>query len=444
MFQRALRLFVALTLASSVSFAAPSSKQKSQPAQVVINAVSLKRLMLDRNIDLLVQLNQVQQAKARVNQARGNVLPSINLGTVVASGVSFGLATVSVLLPFLLPSSWFDLRKTQHLLNAQGSAYYIAQLNTYASAYTLYYTVLNDMDLRVALYAQYVSSKNLEDAMKIAMERGIISPEDFLKAQAQTQLAFIQVSQVDALINSEKAAVREMLALPLNTDITFERGHAPASPYENQSPMVLLPQVLKNSPEYSQINSLISAAVDESWSQAFSFLTGSSLTAAKSNGSFGDVGHIGTVNLGFAYFPALQISNLNVAAIKLQKQALEFDHAQILEVTLVSLNEAGKQLVAAELAVNNLQKVYDSQLGRFRLGMISLVELLQTTNSLTTALANRVTAQSSLDNQRIALHRVMLTDQFSTVAPCIIKQRSRRATIKPQDQQATLDKACRG
>jgi hypothetical protein len=76
--------------------------------------------------------------------------------------------------------------------------------------------------------------------------------------------------------------------------------------------------------------------------------------------------------------------------------------------------------------------------------MISLVELLQTTNSLTTALANRVTAQSSLDNQRIALHRVMLTDQFSTVAPCKIKQRSRRATIKPQDQQATLDKACRG
>lgn len=444
MFQRALRLFVALTLASSAGFAAPSSKQNSQPAQVVINASSLKRIMLDRNIDLLVQLNQVQQAKARVNQARGNVLPSINLGTVVASGVSFGLATVSVLLPFLLPSSWFDLRSTQHLLNAQGSAYYIAQLNTYASAYTLYYTVLNDMDLRVALYNQYVSSKNLEDAMKTAMERGIISPEDFLKAQAQTQLAYIQVSQVDALINSEKAAIREMLALPLNTEITFERGHAPVSPYENQPPMVLLPQVLKTSPEYSQMNSMISAAVADKWSQAFSFLTGSSLTAAKSNGSFGDVSHIGSVNLGFAYFPALQISNLNVAALKLQKQALEFDHAQILEVTLFSLQEAGKQLVAAELAVNNLQKVYESQLGRFRLGMVTLVELLQTTNSLTSALANRVTAQSSLDNQRIALHRIMLTDQFSTVTACKIKQRPRKGTFKPQEQQASLDKACRG
>ncbi|MNL02190.1 Outer membrane efflux protein [compost metagenome] len=192
------------------------------------------------------------------------------------------------------------------------------------------------------------------------------------------------------------------------------------------------------------MNSMISAAVADKWSQAFSFLTGSSLTAAKSNGSFGDVSHIGSVNLGFAYFPALQISNLNVAALKLQKQALEFDHAQILEVTLVSLQEAGKQLVAAELAVSNLQKVYDSQLGRFRLGMVTLVELLQTTNSLTSALANRVTAQSSLDNQRIALHRIMLTDQFSTVTACKIKQKSRRATIKPQEQQASLDKACRG
>lgn len=444
MYQRALRLFVALTVASSVSFAAPSSKQSSQPAQVVINAVTLKKLMLDRNIDLLVQLNQVQQAKARVNQARGNILPSINLGTVVASGVSFGLATVSVLLPFLLPSSWFDLRSTQHLLNAQGTAYYIAQLNTYASAYTLYYTVLNDMDLREALYTQYVSSKNLEDAMKPAMERGIISPEDFLKAQAQTKLAYIQVSQVDALINSEKAAIREMLALPLTTDITFERGHAPVSQYEKSTPMLLLPQVLKTSPEYSQMNSMIAAANADRWSQAFSFLTGSSLTAAKSNGSFGDVSHVGSVNLGFAYFPALQLTNLNIAALKLQKQALEFDHANILEVTLVSLNEAEKQLGAAEVAVANLQKVYDSQLGRFRLGMISLVDLLQTTNSLTSALANRVTAQSSLDNQRIALHRVMLTDQFSAVSACKIKQRPRKATLKPHQQQASLDKACRG
>lgn len=444
MYQRALRLFVALTLASSAGFAAPSSKQSSQPAQVVINAATLKKYMLDRNIDLLVQLNQVQQAKARVNQARGNILPSINLGTVVASGVSFGLATVSVLLPFLLPSSWFDLRYSQHFLNAQSSAYYIAQLNTYASAYTLYYTVLNDMDLRTALYSQYMASKNLEDAMKPAMERGIISPEDFLKAQAQTQLAYIQVSQVDALINSEKAAVREMLALPLTTEITFERGHAPVSQYENQPPMVLLPQVLKTSPEYSQMNSLISAADAARWSQAFSFLTGSSLTAAKSNGSFGDVSHVGSVNLGFAYFPALQISNLNIAALKLQKQALEFDHAQILEVTLFSLQEAGRQLVAAEVAVANLQKVYDSQLSRFRLGMVSLVDLLQTTNSLTSALANRVTAQSSLDNQRIALHRIMLSDQFSAVTACKIRQKPRKGTFKPQEQQASLDKACRG
>ena len=444
MFQRTLRLFVALTLASSVSFAAPSSKQSAQPAKVVINAVTLKKLMLDRNIDLLVQLNQVQQAKARVSQARGNVLPSINLGTVVASGVSFGLATVSVLLPFLLPSKWFDLRQTQYLLNAQGSAYYIAQLNTYASAASLYYTILNDMELRVALNNQYISSKNLEDSMKSAMERGIISPEDFLKAQAQTQLAFIQVSHVDTLINTEKAAVREMLALPLTTEIAFERAHAPASQYENQAPMVLLPQVLKTSPEYSQMNSMIAAAQAAKWSQAFSFLTGSSLTASKSNGSFGDVSHIGTANLGFGYFPALEISNLNVAALQLQKQALEFDHAQILEVTLVSLNEAEKQLSAADVAVANLQKVYDSQLGRFRLGMVSLVELLQTTNSLTSALANRVTAQGALDNQRVALHRIMLTDQFTTVAACKIKQRPRKATWKPQEEQASLDKACRG
>ena len=452
MFQRALRLFVALTFVSTASFAAPKAKSKSQqPVEsntVVINANSLKKLMLERNIDLLVQLNQVQQAKARVGVARGNILPSVNLGTAVASGVSFGLATVTVLLPFLLPSSWFDLRESQYLLNAQGSAYYIAQLNTYASAYTLYLTVISDMDLRAALYQQYLNSKALEDALKIALDNGIINPEDFLKAQAQTNIAFVQVSQVDALLNREKAAIREMLALPLTKEIVFEKAHAPASPYEGQTPMVLLPQVLKISPEYAQMNSLIAAANAAKWSQAFSFLTGSSLTSTKSDGSFSDVRHTGTANLGFGYFPSLQLSNLNEASLKLQKKALEFDHAQTLEVTLVSLHEAGKQLTAATKAVENLQAVYQAQMERFRMGMVSIVDVLQTTNSLTQAIASKVQAQSSLDGQRITLHRIMLSDQFATVTACKISQKKKGNIIERgrdavNGVNVTLDKACR-
>jgi len=53
-----------------------------------------------------------------VNLARASLLPSINLGfgATLGDSYSFALANVSFLLPFLLPSKWFDVKKSERLL----------------------------------------------------------------------------------------------------------------------------------------------------------------------------------------------------------------------------------------------------------------------------------------------------------------------------------------
>ncbi len=450
MLQRAFTLFITLIFTTSFSFAAIKAQTpKHESNTVSINPRSLKKLVLDRNIDLMIAMNQVHQAKARVNIARGSILPSINLGTVIASGVSFGLASVSVLLPFLLPSNWFDLRESQYLLNAQGTSYYIAQLNTYASAYSLYLTIVGDQDLRDALFKQYQNAAELEEMLRLAAELGIVNPEDFMKAQAQTQLTAIQVSQVDELLLREKAAVREMLGLSLDKEIVFERSHAPTSSAEGSTPMALLPQVLKISPEYSQMNDMITAAKYMTWSKSFSWLTGASIGSTRSEGSFGSGIGNGTANLGFGYFPSIQLSNLQGDVLRLQKQALEYDHAQILESTLGSLAESIKQYNSAVIAETNLQKVYDAQVARFRLGMATIVEVLQTSTSLSQAVTNKVQAQSNMDAQRVTLHRTLLSDQFSTVEKCRINRKGSGGfkgkvgrVLNPTKDQMSLDDAC--
>lgn len=443
---RFLALIFTAFLVTATAFAAPK-----QQGPVVINPKSLRTLLLSRNIDIAISLNEVQQAKAQVAQARGNLLPSVNLGAVISSGPSFMLTSVSFLLPFLMPSNWMDLKESTHLLKAQGTSYYLAQLNGFASAYSVYLTVVGDMQLRDALQKQYENFKAIEDQLRLPAEVGIIRKEDYLQAQAQAQLALVQVSQVDELLKREKASVRQMLGLELKQEIVFEPVHVAASPAESMSPQALLDKVHESSPETAQMNSMITAAQYAKWSKAFSFLSGSSLgmNRPSSGGSFSSVTQNGSVNLGFGYFPALQLSNLNIEQLKLRKKELRLDQAQLIETTLGALEEAQRQYTAAAQAEDNMKQVYNAEQMRYQVGITDILHVLEAGNSLTNAVVNKVKAATALDTLRISLHRVMISDQFSGIETCEIERRSSGGIrgklgriFNPDKDKVTLDQVC--
>ncbi|MEK2644917.1 TolC family protein [Bdellovibrio sp. BCCA] len=443
---RFLTLIFTAFLITATAFAAPK-----QQGPVVINPKSLRTMLLSRNIDIAIALNEVQQAKAQVAQARGNLLPSVNLGTVISSGPSFMLTSVSFLLPFLMPSKWMDLKESSYLLKAQGTSYYLAQLNQFASAYSVYLTVVGDMQLRGALQKQYENFKAIEEQLRLPAEVGIIRKEDYLQAQAQAQLALVQVSQVDELIKREKASVRQMLGLELNQEIVFEAVHVPSSSAESMSPQALLDKVHESSPEAVQMTALITAAQYNKWSKAFSFLSGSSLGVNRpsTGGAFSSVTQTGSVNLGFGYFPALEISNLNIEQLKLRKKELRLDQAQLIETTLGALEEAQKQYTAASQAEDNMRQVYNAELMRYQVGITDILHVLELGNSLTSAVVNKVKAATALDTLRISLHRIMISDQFAGVETCEIERRSSGGIrgklgriFNPDKDKVTLDQIC--
>nr|WP_295899654.1 TolC family protein [uncultured Bdellovibrio sp.] len=443
---RFLTLIFTAFLITATAFAAPK-----QQGPVVINPKSLRTMLLSRNIDIAIALNEVQQAKAQVAQARGNLLPSVNLGAVISSGPSFMLTSVSFLLPFLMPSKWMDLKESVYLLKAQGTSYYLAQLNQFASAYSVYLTVVGDMQLRGALQKQYENFKAIEEQLRLPAEVGIIRKEDYLQAQAQAQLALVQVSQVDELIKREKASVRQMLGLELNQEIVFEAVHVPSSSAESMSPQALLDKVHESSPEAAQMTALITAAQYNKWSKAFSFLSGSSLGVNRpsTGGAFSSVTQTGSVNLGFGYFPALEISNLNIEQLKLRKKELRLDQAQLIETTLGALEEAQKQYTAASQAEDNMRQVYNAELMRYQVGITDILHVLELGNSLTSAVVNKVKAATALDTLRISLHRIMISDQFAGVETCEIERRSSGGIrgklgriFNPDKDKVTLDQIC--
>jgi outer membrane protein TolC len=451
---------VVLLVAQSAAFAGTSSSSTSAPKKpvpaptpagpITINADTLKSMILDKNIDLKIQMNQVEQAKAKMNIARGNLLPSINLGAVISSGPSFALSAISMLFPFLLPSRWMDMKQSQYLLDSQADGYYIAQLNTYSSAYSAYLTMVADSDLHDVLQKQYENYKQIEDMISAAVHAGLRDKEDLLQAQSQTELAAFQVSQTAELLDKELAAMREMLALPLNQKLVLETSHMQKNDSEDLDMQTVLDQSLKIAPEIAQINSMITAAKYAKWSQAFSFLTGASL--GSSRGTSGDLGSVqanGSVNFGFGYFPSLQLSDLNVAQLQLQKQELNFEQAQLVEATMASITEAGKQLVLAQQAESDLTQVYTTELLRFRTGLTDLLHVLTAANSLTEALSNKIKAQSDLDNLRITFNRILIDGKFANLHQCKIHGESSSgigshlgSIFNPGASQATLDEAC--
>ncbi|AHZ86609.1 hypothetical protein Bb109J_c1276 [Bdellovibrio bacteriovorus] len=447
-----MKVFAALLLAalvtSSAAFAAPKTTAQNN-ATVKINPDTLRRLFLDRNVGIAISLNNVHQAKERVNVARGNLLPSVNLGGAISSGPSFALNSVSFLLPFLMPSNWMDLKENTYLLKAQGMSHYIAQLNGYSSAYSIYMTILGDIELRGILSLQYENLKAIEEQLRLPAQLGMIREEEYLQAQAQTQMALVQLSQVDELVLQEKAATRELLGLPLTTEIVFEDAAVAVSPVENWSPQSLLTQVHEKSPESRQMAAMITSAQYNKWSKAFSFLGGHSLGASRMNGAMGSLEHSGSVNFGFAYFPNLKISNLNIEQLKLRKKELQFEQANLIEVTLGSLMEAQKQYNAAALAHANLVKVYDAEVLRYKLGMTDLLHVLEASNGLTNSVTNKIKAQTALNTLRISLHRIMISEQFAKVEDCEIERRGSGGikgklgrVFNPEKYQVTLDEVC--
>lgn len=393
---------------------------------VRINPQSLQTLLLVQNNNLLQELNNVYKAKVNVDIARAQLLPSLNLG-VGASGGGFFLASAMFLVPFLLPSNWINVRESQQLLNAEVKSYYILQLNEYASAFSLYMTIVGDFALRDILYEQYKNLSNIQNNVGLAVKLGLRPATDLYSAQAQTAMMKTQVGQFEELVAQERASIRQMLGLDLSADIRFDLFHpGPVGSYEGSDAKTLLPVVLKKAPEVAQIEDLIQAAKSDKWSKVFSFFNGASVSAQSvgpgASVSFGSVEGQGSFNFGFGYFPNITLSNLNIQDMYLRRQAVVQEQTQILESALASVRLAKQQLASAMDAETNFKKAYNAYLNQYTLGTTDLLHLLTAANSLAQASVARLQAQIDLDSQRVTLNRSLILDRFANIRACQVSQ----------------------
>lgn len=447
---RALIVIVLLVSLNAPALAAPK--------RVAVNPATIRSMLVRNNLPVLIQLSKVRQAKESVGIARGNLLPRLNLGAALTSFVngSFGISSVSFLLPFLIPENWANLRQSQHLLESQKLSYKLVQLNQYASAYTVYATIQGDIALRELLVKEYEGLKQVRDWLENRKRFiGTVPQEDLDNADARTKLAYANISAMDELLLREKAALRQMLALDLSAEFDFQPSAVPVSPLEARPLREVVAAVQRASPETQQINYLAQAAQSAKFGKTFGFVSGASLNVHPGENGFvssfsgSNMSAGAGFSIGFDYVPSIRLANENINEIYLRARELKLQQQQLVESTIGSIQEVKKQLNANSEAEVLLERVYQAEFRKYTLGLSDLLHLFEAQTQVSRATAAKVKSQMDLDMLRITLHRALLTAEFSRVPGCRIRPEAVqkddnffRRLFRPREYQMTIDEAC--
>jgi len=429
----------------------------NDPEAVIINPVTLRTLFFSGSTSVLTGLNGVYQAKESVNVARGSVLPSINLSAAVSAVSSFGLTSVSALLPFLLPGNWANLESSREQLVASGAAFYLTELNSYASLYALYLTILSDTETFEILSRQAQIQQEIETITADLLQIGGVSVGDLKLASSQAKSAQAAALRVKELLVSEKASLRLMLSLP-NKKLVFQKSHLEPSVYESWSSEQILKMTFKKSPEARQILALLAASKAGEWSAAFSFLNGAALTAPTNENGITAFGRLGqstaslNVGIGFGYPASIRLSSLNTDALKTRLLEIKNEESGAIDTVVNSLPSAIQQTKLAKDAEQDALDSFQEQIGKYKQGQITTMSMKEVASNVLTLGISRVSTQLDLDNQRLNLARITLSDEFKNIPTCRI-QLDRTAEqnpltwindlFKPQATQVSVDQLCR-
>ena len=248
----------------------------NSPETIVLEPATIRDQLFHGNKSVLLAVNRVHKAKDEVNIARARLLPSINLGAILATGSTpgFFLSSVEFLLPFLVPSKWFDYYAVKDLLKAELVALRLMKLNTYASTYSLYYSLLTDSSLYEILNSEANDLSAIETNVEHSYQLGLATEEDLNRARGQASLAKINLSKVSDLISIDRASMRHALGLSTETQISWTAAEVAKSDWEGRHIKEALEHAVVISPEAEQLHHLQSAAKKYSWSKLFGFLSG--------------------------------------------------------------------------------------------------------------------------------------------------------------------------
>jgi outer membrane protein TolC len=399
-----------------------------ESGEVQLDFETISALLFDGNLPIHLASNRVYRSKAEVNQARTNLLPSINLGALLLSVVQpqFAWAGVEALVPFLVPENWFRARGASRLFEAEKLALQIVEQNQYASAVSLVSLWSLDRRLLSLLEDQQGDATISRQRAQAQFDLGLISNEELKRAIQDENQAEISASRVQELVTGEEASLRRALGLKPETRLRFSERDLEIfeSPSEGLQIQGLVDRVMQNSPEAQQLSRLEEAGRQGKWSSVFAFMGGVSLSQPAANGrlspSLEGLSARGGIQLSFGYFPALQISNRNLQELQLRRDEMRLEFQELLETLQGRLASARNQEVRFKELERSQETLRDATRLRVELGLAESWELDDLERALRQSRLDTLRARMNLSLARLAWQRALQEGPFERLSPCVV------------------------
>jgi multidrug efflux system outer membrane protein len=425
-------LVLALAWAPVLAWASGASVPKESPAEkpdlsdIHLNPETLKGYVLDltSNQDMLQALNDLYRSKLNYSYARSRLYPSLNLAALAGSiaNPSFLISSVTTLLPFLVPSVWFDKASAKKQFQADQVAFRILQRDTLASALSLYLAIQRDERMLHQFQQDLEDLKRLERAIEIRHDFGAASDAELKLTRSARIQAELRVLDTEKYLIDQKGELSRAISVDPRREIILEDFEMGPVNGEDWSYEKLLDLVWTRMGARLQLRLIAQSRDYETWSRRFAFFGESSLSAHVMEGdrlprySTKNLSINADFTISYSHAVAVQLANNNEKAITLMTNEL-YEETEVTVRRFVA--NLRRLLLRKELAAENMSIVLDNfhdQLEKYNLGAgATFQDVINSRLGMQDAAVKLIDTSRDVDLARIVLSRWQSAGLFENV-----------------------------
>lgn len=390
----------------------------------------LIRAALKNNYDIRIAAERVNEARAQLSITRSNQLPQIQ-GTADFSGGQSSSTTKSNILTAVVDASYQldlfgGLRRATEAAQAQllstAEAHQVVVLTVISDVATDYFQLLG-LDLQLKLTLDTIGAQ--QESLKLTQlraARGVASKVDVLQAQEVLDTANAQIPDIERLIKQTENAINILLG-NYPAGITRKRGLA-QEPLPPDVPPGLTSDLLERRPDIRQAEQNLIAANAEIGVAKAAFFPQISL-GGSAGGSIGHTSFLGTglsANSGLWSYgagltePVFTAGRLrsNLRLAESRECELLIAYKQIVQKAFGEVSDAfiGYQKIREvrarqERSVRTLQEAVSISELRYRGGITTFLEVLDSQRSLYSAQLGLARARTSEYQSLVTLYKVL-------------------------------------
>lgn len=304
-----------LLLESTFSYAQNTTTDLTISLEEVSNKVSSQNFLVRENA------LRVYQAKQRIEVARAERIPKLNLWKIV--GIIFNptsiVDNIQDIAPFLVPNNWFKIKEEKALYFVQREGYRALWANEIMTAKALFFHQMMDQALLEHILRSQKELQGLLVAINTKIEFGGADRND--AKEIRVRILDLQEDQrsLEVLLSEEKSTLAYVMGL--TTDIKFQLAPVKTPDFSYLKPLSAKEfeyRAVDSSPEVRQFDYLLKALSYIKKQVTFSFLGVASMSRGAGGGVFD---HIPLQDGLGAGTPVIQkITKAEKQILELQKQ----------------------------------------------------------------------------------------------------------------------------